>query len=457
MKIKLAAIAKNEGAYIPQWIYHHLHFGFDFIEIWINNTTDNSVQILENIKHNHAGVVDFFIADELFNECLKNNYSFQIRAYRKIFEESKNNGFTHIIFLDIDEYWMPKNFITKIYSCVKDIKDADAISFKWYFDEPESHAREFRLPSNFHRLQKNRHVKTLIKISGRVKSIGIHNHVISDGLYSFGDGTIFEEVDADQQGRSAVPRNLFDLDRLKLDDYFILHTIYRSQKEYVASLLRGRPNGNHKEPFKSNRYGYIADKDSISGIEFNGDVSEIYKYESNFTKFCEANGISSLLLIARKFLQLTFEKAVGILRLSPDLIGSNFLPQMLGVRMNNLIKNKIISNGLIYSIDDVKFESSKNILIVTGWAFDRNSSDKVVVVLNDKFGTTLKLLNFFEIDRPDVVRAHPDAIVSSGFSAQFSIDNVNDTIDFCAGGPYFICLCTTGSIKKISLDLERFL
>ena len=42
-KVKLVAIAKNEAAYLPQWIHHHFSIGFNEIEIFINDTTDNSV------------------------------------------------------------------------------------------------------------------------------------------------------------------------------------------------------------------------------------------------------------------------------------------------------------------------------------------------------------------------------------------------------------------------------
>ena len=49
-KIKLVAIAKNEAAYLPQWIHHHFSIGFNEIEIFINDTTDNSLAICEKKK-----------------------------------------------------------------------------------------------------------------------------------------------------------------------------------------------------------------------------------------------------------------------------------------------------------------------------------------------------------------------------------------------------------------------
>jgi len=53
MKIKLVAIAKDEAAYLPEWIYHHLHFGFDEIEVYVNFTTDNSYEVLAAIAKHH--------------------------------------------------------------------------------------------------------------------------------------------------------------------------------------------------------------------------------------------------------------------------------------------------------------------------------------------------------------------------------------------------------------------
>ena len=50
-KVKVVAIAKDEGAYIAEWIFHHLYFGFDAIDIYVNRTTDNTCQNL-NLKCN---------------------------------------------------------------------------------------------------------------------------------------------------------------------------------------------------------------------------------------------------------------------------------------------------------------------------------------------------------------------------------------------------------------------
>ena len=36
IKIKLIAIAKNEAANLPQWVFHHFRIGVDSIDVYIN-------------------------------------------------------------------------------------------------------------------------------------------------------------------------------------------------------------------------------------------------------------------------------------------------------------------------------------------------------------------------------------------------------------------------------------
>jgi cellulose synthase/poly-beta-1,6-N-acetylglucosamine synthase-like glycosyltransferase len=60
-KVLLAAIAKDEAAYLPEWIYYHLSIGIDEIVIYVNSTTDNTIQILDKLKENLP--VKYVIAD----------------------------------------------------------------------------------------------------------------------------------------------------------------------------------------------------------------------------------------------------------------------------------------------------------------------------------------------------------------------------------------------------------
>jgi len=167
VRIKVAAIAKDEGAYIPEWIFHHLHFKFDAIEIWVNDTTDSSIEILNRICVNNSNV-KYHIADELLLFCQKNKLPFQIEAYKKIFYKSIEEGFTHLIFLDLDELWMPRDFKTGIIECLESYGEFDAVSFQWHLDSPNE-LNEFELAINRNLLQKYKLVKTAFKLEKKPK------------------------------------------------------------------------------------------------------------------------------------------------------------------------------------------------------------------------------------------------------------------------------------------------
>ena len=49
-------IAKDEAAYLHEWIFHHLHFGFDRIYVYLNRITDDSISIARSIADEYPSV-----------------------------------------------------------------------------------------------------------------------------------------------------------------------------------------------------------------------------------------------------------------------------------------------------------------------------------------------------------------------------------------------------------------
>ena len=62
--IKLVAIAKDEAAYLAEWIYHHLSIGIQEIDVYLNGITDNSYRLMRLINAKHKNV-KFYNADYL--------------------------------------------------------------------------------------------------------------------------------------------------------------------------------------------------------------------------------------------------------------------------------------------------------------------------------------------------------------------------------------------------------
>ncbi|MDR9825735.1 glycosyltransferase family 2 protein [Vibrio sp. FNV 38] len=130
-KVKLVAIAKDEAAYLPEWISHHLHVGFDSIDIYVNNTTDNTSDLSLLLASNEK--VNFIDGDHFFNSNISKP---QEEIYHFAHSEIIGSDFTHMMFLDIDEYWTSKSLDKSIHDCLR-VLDADVICFEWFIRQSE--------------------------------------------------------------------------------------------------------------------------------------------------------------------------------------------------------------------------------------------------------------------------------------------------------------------------------
>jgi hypothetical protein len=288
MKIKICAIAKNEGAYLARWIHHHLYFGFSEILIYLNDCTDNSVEIMEKISKKNPSI-KYSIVDEMRIDSLSKNRSFQVDAYNHMYNISKNDGADYVIFLDIDEYWTPKDFKSKIQDLIDQHNHTnfDAFSFSWMIDFPDQNQRPLQNPINGSmKLLRNYHVKTLFKVSERVERISVHNHTITNGIYLLDDGADFEELDPIEQHRkSKVLPEYFEKNLGNVPKYFIYHALFRSQGEYLVSLIsRGSLHMADQSIFKKNRWGFVYDNNKPV-INFQIDYDALVNYHASYEEF----------------------------------------------------------------------------------------------------------------------------------------------------------------------------
>src|SRR5690625_7519256 len=85
MRIKLCAIAKDESAYLFNWVFHHLYFGFDEVEVWLNNITDNSEELCREMAR-ISSQFKYRVADDVVSEEYRRGKMFQIIAYEKMYK-----------------------------------------------------------------------------------------------------------------------------------------------------------------------------------------------------------------------------------------------------------------------------------------------------------------------------------------------------------------------------------
>ena len=298
IKVKLVAIAKDEAAYFNEWVYHHLYFGFDDIEIHINRTSDNSAEVLESICKNNPSV-SWHKADWI-DQCPPDaKKHIQFIVYNKVWDEClSQGGFTHILFLDIDEFWMPKDFSTTIKEFIAGFKPDSVISFEWLNDLgnlPKFSPIPQKLGGNLSPL-----VKTLFPIDTPVRELRHHvplfaapqNHILADGRPFSARKSLIQAVADELQS---------------LKDAFVYHRAHRSVEEYISLLYRGRPGETF--PYKTNRHGLPIPNNWFVEVDF--PESSYMQYAASYRDFLVSNGNPEQLDKAKGYVEQRFNDSMS--------------------------------------------------------------------------------------------------------------------------------------------------
>ncbi|MBU2977232.1 glycosyltransferase family 2 protein [Alteromonas sp. C1M14] len=248
--VKLIAIAKDEAAYLPDWIFHHLIAGFCSIDIYVNNTTDNTWEIAKKLAE--LKNVNFIDADEMFLKHLPNP---QDGIYREAIDKAVVEEYSHAMFLDIDEFWVDVDGKT-ISERIEVFPTNAVVGFGWFVktnEKPFSRPFEDGI-EGFN----GAWVKSCFPLSFEIDRVDVHSVKIKDAQYFYADG---EERSLPYYagGIEGAARYTAVQQKQPVKSSFVLHRMFRSQLEYVSLLSRQNPNDlNSKNvSFKNNRNGYL--------------------------------------------------------------------------------------------------------------------------------------------------------------------------------------------------------
>ncbi|MDO6569271.1 glycosyltransferase family 2 protein [Alteromonas sp. 1_MG-2023] len=248
--VKLVAVAKNESAYLLEWIFHHLYMGFSEIDIYYNGCSDNTLDLIPLLKD---FPVNFINADDTFDASTTTP---QVDIYRQCFRLRENRKFDALMFLDIDEFWVPNNFEDKISDVCNRVGEFESVSFQWKNKLERNNPFAPALEKTIN-VEAAKQIKTLYRAYLKPTRMNPHNVLDNELNQKYEDGKTLETVN-DQHSQCQLSDSSTNA--------FILHRKDRSEFEYIAMLLRGRPINTRasQEEFalKGNRHGFKLSYDS---------------------------------------------------------------------------------------------------------------------------------------------------------------------------------------------------
>jgi len=367
-KVKIIAIAKDEAPYLGEWIFHHKYFGFDEIEVLVNRTTDDSARILDDIAKIESSVKWKFID---WVDLVEGNVPRDIQkiAYAQAYSENQHK-FSHILFIDIDEFWTPANFNDSIADSITKLADPDGIYFEWLAED--GHEEPFTPLIKKHRYKLHPLGKSLIHTRSNPKKLSIHRHFLPTGSqYVLANGQSFVPSEANSQ--SLAP----SLSSVK--EYFIIHRMARSEEEYISLIYRGNPE--HIGKFKDNRHGYSNFKSESIELCFDDEAWE--KYIAARTSFLSRLSQYHDIETPKQLVMQSYEQSVSQIN-TALLAGETKLIQTLaGIRKDHgLIKTT--SNDYRGRLDLAGKDR------IAGWAVDSlGNSCRLTFFINSKKILTL--------------------------------------------------------------------
>jgi len=285
--VKIVAVAKDEAAYIPEWVHHHIYFGFNAIDIYINRTSDNSWDVIQSLQKTVPGLA--CLSADWVDTCPTEAKNYlQFIVYAKAFEEEKKaQNFDYVMFIDIDEFWTPSDMQSSIQDVINQQPEASALSFGWFNEHGQDvHFQPIQSQSVG---QLSPLVKTLISLKVDMTEVGLHqSQLSSDKVFM---------VDGDSYISSADNKECLHQDLVKIRAVMILHRMFRSPMEYISLLSRGRPSDTLA--LKLNRGGY--NKASGTHTRFELDKDAYLIYVESLTEFLGLENIRSVLEQAKHF------------------------------------------------------------------------------------------------------------------------------------------------------------
>ena len=232
--LSIAAIIKNEGQYIREWVEFHILSGVDRFYIFDNESTDNTVEILQPYI-DRGVVIYFYYPGSKAQVCAYND------AIRLCRGKSK-----WLAMIDADEFLFPaeRNNLKEV---LKEYEQYPAVGVNWVVYGPCGHEQrvEGTIISNYYMTFQDRNNELNCRIKSIVQPIktmcycsphfGIYKHgemAVDENKEVISGGALYVE-----EGRACTYRN--SIKKLRINHYWT-----KSLEELKEKCQRGYADGS---------------------------------------------------------------------------------------------------------------------------------------------------------------------------------------------------------------------
>lgn len=346
-RVKLVGVAKDESAYLAEWCAHHLYFGFDQITVYLNRTTDNSYDILSRLREldSRINVTSCDWVDWLPGNMPR---AMQTIVYSQALSEAREQGFSHVALLDIDEFWMPLDSGVDITKFIDDLPAAHVIHLPWA-NLLEAWDKPFARISRYNECARAGLGKSIISVDAPIAKMRVHHPTLRDSEETpdacqdkiMPDGRRLQPPHPGVKRVQRIPQNP------PSEGYncYLFHRMYRSEMEYISGLAKGRIENGQPQQLATNRYGYQVKPLGTFSVELNPAFYE--SYQSFVDNIMNDETINQLLSEGQQLIERRYALALQLLEENSETIPSEIARVTKGCRDETVtaIRHKAMAAG----------------------------------------------------------------------------------------------------------------
>lgn len=265
--LSIAAIMKNEGPYIKEWIEYHKIVGVERFYLYDNGSTDETKKVLEP-----------YIKDGSVIYCYTDKKCMQMPVYANAIKNSRNQT-RWLALIDLDEFIVPveKNSIKDF---LKDYEDYPAVGINWVMYDSSKREKmpdmlvteAYTTVHKDYNLKINLHIKSIVNPKEVVEDVG-NPHCF---IYKHDKLAVNENFETIDRGSAFTKYN--SVKKIRINHYYT-----KSLQEYKQKTLRGNADTNNKRVFLNDAVNFPDAVEDKTTFKYLPELKRRMRQQTDYT------------------------------------------------------------------------------------------------------------------------------------------------------------------------------